>query len=89
MAGCASSIAEARTPSGDLRHASIHWYLDNNDGALAIGPEAVLFQGGAAPSPELKDVPFVLDLADREADRAAGNPANASWIPEWITAALL
>jgi len=24
---------------------------------------AVLFQGGAAPDPELKDVPFVLDLA--------------------------
>jgi tripartite-type tricarboxylate transporter receptor subunit TctC len=28
---------------------------------------AVLFQGGAAPNPELKDVPFVLDLA-RSAD---------------------
>jgi hypothetical protein len=24
---------------------------------------AILFQGGAAPNPELKDVPFVLDLA--------------------------
>jgi tripartite-type tricarboxylate transporter receptor subunit TctC len=32
---------------------------------------AVLFQGGAAPDPELKDVPFVLDLARTEEQRQA------------------
>jgi hypothetical protein len=30
---------------------------------LASGAVTILFQGGAAPNPELKDVPFVLDLA--------------------------
>src|SRR5215831_19031621 len=32
---------------------------------------SVLFQGGAAPNPELKDVPFVLDLARSEEQRRA------------------
>jgi hypothetical protein len=32
---------------------------------------AVLFQGGAAPDPELKDVPFVLDLARNAEQRQA------------------
>jgi tripartite-type tricarboxylate transporter receptor subunit TctC len=31
----------------------------------------ILFQGGAAPNPELKDVPFVLDFAKNEADKQA------------------
>jgi tripartite-type tricarboxylate transporter receptor subunit TctC len=31
----------------------------------------ILFQGGAAPSPELKDVPFVLDLAHNAQERQA------------------
>src|SRR5262249_15248864 len=35
------------------------------------GTVAVLFQGGAAPDPELKDVPFVLDLARNEEERQA------------------
>ena len=32
---------------------------------------AVLFQGGAQPNPELKDVPFVLDLARTEEQKQA------------------
>ncbi|MFL4978965.1 MAG: Bug family tripartite tricarboxylate transporter substrate binding protein [Xanthobacteraceae bacterium] len=32
---------------------------------------SVLFQGGAAPNPELKDVPFVLDLARSNDDKQA------------------
>jgi tripartite-type tricarboxylate transporter receptor subunit TctC len=32
---------------------------------------SVLFQGGAAPNPELKDVPFVLDLARNSDERQA------------------
>jgi hypothetical protein len=32
---------------------------------------AVLFQGGAAPNPQLKDVPFVNDLARTPQDRQA------------------
>ena len=31
----------------------------------------ILFQGGAAPNPELKDVPFVLDFAKTEQDKQA------------------
>ncbi len=31
----------------------------------------ILFQGGAAPNPELKGVPFVLDFAKTEADKQA------------------
>ena len=31
----------------------------------------MLFQGGAKPNPELKDVPFVADLAQRPVDRDA------------------
>jgi hypothetical protein len=31
----------------------------------------ILFQGGAAPNPELKDVPFVADLARNPDDRLA------------------
>jgi tripartite-type tricarboxylate transporter receptor subunit TctC len=31
----------------------------------------ILFQGGAEPNPELKDVPFVLDLADNEEEKQA------------------
>lgn len=31
----------------------------------------ILFQGGAAPNPELKDTPFVLDFAKTEADKQA------------------
>ena len=30
---------------------------------------AVLFQGGTKPNPELKDVPFVVDLAQRPEDK--------------------
>jgi hypothetical protein len=32
---------------------------------------AILFQGGEAPNPELKDVPFVLDLARNAGERQA------------------
>jgi hypothetical protein len=32
---------------------------------------AILFQGGAEPNPELKDVPFVLDLARGGAEKQA------------------
>jgi len=35
------------------------------------GTISVLFQGGAAPDPELKDVPFVLDLARNGEERQA------------------
>ena len=31
----------------------------------------ILFQGGAQPNPELKDVPFVVDLAKTAADKTA------------------
>src|SRR5262249_14619466 len=31
----------------------------------------ILFQGGAAPNPDLKDTPFVLDFAKTEADKQA------------------
>jgi hypothetical protein len=32
---------DADFDTADLRHASIHWYLDTSDGALAIGPRRV------------------------------------------------
>ena len=32
---------------------------------------AVLFQGGTKPNPDLKDVPFVVDLAQNDADKQA------------------
>jgi tripartite-type tricarboxylate transporter receptor subunit TctC len=35
------------------------------------GTVAVLFQGGAKPNPELKDVPFVVDLAAKPEDKQA------------------
>ncbi len=38
---------------------------------LAAGRIRILFQGGAAPNPELKDVPFVLDLANAGEHRQA------------------
>ena len=38
---------------------------------LADGRLKVILQGGEAPNPELKDVPFVLDLATNEDDRKA------------------
>ncbi len=38
---------------------------------ISSGAVAVLFQGGASPNPELKDVPFVLDLARNDVDREA------------------
>jgi tripartite-type tricarboxylate transporter receptor subunit TctC len=38
---------------------------------VSSGSVTVLFQGGAKPNPELKDVPFVLDLARNDADREA------------------
>jgi tripartite-type tricarboxylate transporter receptor subunit TctC len=38
---------------------------------IASGTVSVLFQGGIRPNPELKDVPFVADLAQNPEDRAA------------------
>ena len=38
---------------------------------ISSGAVTVLFQGGAKPNPELKDVPFVLDLARNDVDREA------------------
>jgi len=38
---------------------------------IPSGTVAVLFQGGAKPNPELKDVPFVPDLAQNPDDRQA------------------
>jgi tripartite-type tricarboxylate transporter receptor subunit TctC len=38
---------------------------------IATGKVVVLFQGGAAPNPELKNVPFILDLARNEEERQA------------------
>jgi tripartite-type tricarboxylate transporter receptor subunit TctC len=38
---------------------------------IASGTIAVLFQGGTKPNPELKDVPFVVDLAQKPEDRQA------------------
>jgi len=32
---------DADFDTADLRHASVHWYLDTSDGALAIGPRRV------------------------------------------------
>ena len=39
---------------------------------ISSGTVSVLFQGGAEPNPELKDVPFVVDLAHKPR-RQAGN----------------
>jgi tripartite-type tricarboxylate transporter receptor subunit TctC len=38
---------------------------------ISSGTVKVLFQGGVKPNPELKDVPYVNDLAKREDDRRA------------------
>jgi tripartite-type tricarboxylate transporter receptor subunit TctC len=38
---------------------------------IPSGKIAILFQGGAAPNPELKGVPFILDLARNADDRLA------------------
>jgi tripartite-type tricarboxylate transporter receptor subunit TctC len=38
---------------------------------ISSGTVAVLFQGGAKPNPELKGVPFVVDLAKRPEDKQA------------------
>jgi tripartite-type tricarboxylate transporter receptor subunit TctC len=38
---------------------------------ISSGTVRVLFQGGAKPNPELKDVPFINDLAKSEDDRKA------------------
>src|SRR5580704_5390837 len=38
---------------------------------IANGTIAVLFQGGTKPNPELKDVPFVVDLAQKPDDKQA------------------
>lgn len=38
---------------------------------IASGAVSVLFQGGTKPNPELKDVPFVVDLAQKPEDKAA------------------
>jgi hypothetical protein len=38
---------------------------------IATQKITVLFQGGAAPSPELKGVPFILDLARNEEEKQA------------------
>jgi tripartite-type tricarboxylate transporter receptor subunit TctC len=38
---------------------------------IADGTVAVLFQGGVEPNPELKDVPFVVDLAQTPLDKQA------------------
>jgi tripartite-type tricarboxylate transporter receptor subunit TctC len=38
---------------------------------ISSGTVAVLFQGGAKPNPELKNVPFVVDLAQRPEDKQA------------------
>jgi tripartite-type tricarboxylate transporter receptor subunit TctC len=38
---------------------------------IASGTIAVLFQGGTKPNPELKDVPFVVDLAQKPEDKQA------------------
>jgi tripartite-type tricarboxylate transporter receptor subunit TctC len=38
---------------------------------IASGTIAVLFQGGTKPNPELKDVPFVVDLAQKPQDKQA------------------
>jgi tripartite-type tricarboxylate transporter receptor subunit TctC len=38
---------------------------------ISSGTVSVLFQGGAKPNPELKDVPFVVDLAKNPADKQA------------------
>jgi tripartite-type tricarboxylate transporter receptor subunit TctC len=38
---------------------------------ISSGTVKVLFQGGAKPNPELNDVPFVVDLAKRAADKQA------------------
>jgi tripartite-type tricarboxylate transporter receptor subunit TctC len=38
---------------------------------ISSGTVAVLFQGGTKPNPELKDVPFVVDLARKAEDKQA------------------
>jgi tripartite-type tricarboxylate transporter receptor subunit TctC len=38
---------------------------------ISSGTVAVLFQGGTKPNPELKDVPFVVDLAQKPQDKLA------------------
>lgn len=38
---------------------------------ISSGKVHVLFQGGAAPNPDLKGVPFILDLAHNEEDKQA------------------
>ncbi len=38
---------------------------------IASGTVSVLFQGGTKPNPELKDVPFVVDLAQKPEDKQA------------------
>ncbi len=38
---------------------------------IASGTVSLLFQGGSKPNPELKDVPFVVDLAQKPEDKQA------------------
>ena len=38
---------------------------------IANGTISLLFQGGTKPNPELKDVPFVVDLAQKPEDKQA------------------
>jgi len=38
---------------------------------ISSGTAVVLFQGGSRPNPELKDVPFVVDLAQKPEDKQA------------------
>ncbi len=45
--------------------------LDSRPDWITGNKAVILFQGGAAPSPELKDVPFVNDLARTPQDRQA------------------
>ncbi len=45
---------------------------------IATKTVSVLFQGGTKPNPELKDAPFVVDLARNDADRTAQSAAGSA-----------
>ena len=46
----------------------------------------LLFQGGAEPNPEIKDVPFIAEIRQDERTRrrsSSSMPARASAVPSW------
>src|SRR5262245_29315560 len=65
-------------PGLPMERGEVDGYCGFLESVSAIRPDwitgkkvAVLFQGGTAPNPELKDVPFVNDLARTPEDRQA------------------